>query len=77
MSFSIAWFSVCRTARTAPVSRLSFHFLWLWSNEITRISEIPNITNEENVVIAAAQGKKPVSILSDELCQDQASLSSS
>ena len=33
------------------------------SNKITLVSEIPNIINDENVIIALGQGKKPVSIL--------------
>ena len=33
------------------------------SNETTLVSEIPNITNEENVIIA--------SVLSDEFCEKQ------
>ena len=42
------------------------------SNEITLVSEIPNIINEENVVIAPGQEKNPVSILRDEFCEEQA-----
>ena len=42
------------------------------TNEITLISEIPNIINEENVIIAPRQGKTPVSVLGDELCEEQA-----
>ena len=42
------------------------------SNETTLISEIPNIINEENITIAPGQRKKPVSILSDEFCEEQA-----
>ena len=34
-------------------------------NETTLASEIPNIINEENVIIAPGQGKIPVSILRD------------
>ena len=38
------------------------------SHETTLVSEIPNIIiiNEGDVIIAPGQGKKPVSILSDE-----------
>ena len=36
------------------------------------MSEIPNITDQENVIIAPGQGKTPVSILSDEFCEEQA-----
>ena len=42
------------------------------SNETTLISEIPNIINEEKITIAPGQRKKPVSILSDEFCEEQA-----
>ena len=38
------------------------------TNETTLISEIPNIINEENIIIAPGQGKTPVSILGDEFC---------
>ena len=41
------------------------------SNETTLVSEIPNIINDENVIIAPGQGKNPVSILSDEFCEEQ------
>ena len=34
-------------------------------NETTLASEIPNIINEENVIIAPGRGKIPVSILRD------------
>ena len=34
-------------------------------NETTLVSEIPNIINKENVLIAPGQGKKTVSILND------------
>ena len=44
------------------------------SNETTLVSDIPNIINDENVIIAKGQGKKPVSILSDEFCEEQAFL---
>ena len=42
------------------------------SKETTLVSEIPNIINEENVIIAPGQGKIPVSILRDEFCEEQA-----
>ena len=42
------------------------------SNETVLVSEIPSIINDENVIIAPGQGKKPVSILSDEFCEEQA-----
>ena len=42
------------------------------TNEITLISEIPNIINEENVIIAPGEGKTPVSVLGEELCKEQA-----
>ena len=41
------------------------------SNEATLVSEIPNIINEENVIISPGQGKKTVSILSDEFSEEQ------
>ena len=44
------------------------------TNENTLISEIPNIINLENVVIAPSQGKTPVSILGNEFCEEQAFL---
>ena len=37
------------------------------TNETNLISEIPNITNEENVIIVPGQEKTPVSILGNEL----------
>ena len=42
------------------------------SNETTFASKIPNIINDENGVIVPWQGKNPVSILSDECCEEQA-----
>ena len=36
------------------------------------MSEIPNIVDEKNIIIARGQGKTPVSILSDEFCEGQA-----
>ena len=42
------------------------------SNETPLVSEIPFIINDENVIIASEQRKKPVSILSDEFCEEQA-----
>ena len=42
------------------------------SNEITLVSEIPNIINNKNNIIASGQRKTPVSILSDEFCEEQA-----
>ena len=47
------------------------------SSETTLVSEIPNIIDEENVIIAPAQGKTPVSILSVKFCEEQASSSPS
>ena len=44
------------------------------SNKTTLVSDIPNIINDENVIIAPWQGKKPASILSDEFCEEQAFL---
>ena len=44
------------------------------SNETPLVSEIPSIIHDENVVITSEQGKKPVSILSDEFCEEQAFL---
>ena len=41
------------------------------SNETTPVSEIPNIIDEENVIIAPGQGKTPVLILSDKFCEEQ------
>ena len=41
-------------------------------NETALVSEFPSIINDENVIIAPGQGKKPVSILSDEFCEEQA-----
>ena len=42
------------------------------SNETTLVSEIPSIINDKNVIIARGQGKKRVSILNDEFCEEQA-----
>ena len=36
------------------------------SNGAILVSEIPNIINHQNVIIAPGQGKKPVSVLRDE-----------
>ena len=41
------------------------------SNETTLVSEILNIINKKNVIIAPGQGKKPLSILSDEFFEEQ------
>ena len=41
------------------------------SNETTLVSEIPNIINGENTIIAPGQVKTSVSILSDEFCIEQ------
>ena len=41
------------------------------ANETILTSEIPNIINEENLIIAPGQGKRPVSILGDEFCEEQ------
>ena len=41
------------------------------SNETTLISEIPDIINEEKVIIAPGQGKTPISISIDESCKEQ------
>ena len=40
-------------------------------NETTFVSQIPNIINEENFIIAAEQGKESALILSDEFCEEQ------
>ena len=40
------------------------------SNEKVFISEIPYIINDEIVTIAPGQGKKAISILSDEICEE-------
>ena len=42
------------------------------SNETALVSEIPSIINDKNVIIAPGQEKKPVSILNDEFCEEQA-----
>ena len=44
------------------------------SNETTLFSEIQNIINDENVIIAPGQGKKPISILSYEFLEEKAFL---
>ena len=41
------------------------------SNETALVSRIVSIINAENVIIAPAQGKNSVSILNDELCEEQ------
>ena len=41
------------------------------SNETTLDSEIPNIINKENFIIAPSQGKKLLLILSDEFFEEQ------
>ena len=41
------------------------------SNETTLVSDIPNIINEEDVIIAPEQGKKTVLILNNEFCKKQ------
>ena len=42
------------------------------SNETTLVSQIPSIINDEVLKITLEQGKKPVSILNDEFCEEQA-----
>ena len=42
------------------------------SNETTLISEIPKIINDENALTETGQGKKRLSILSNEFCENQA-----
>ena len=42
------------------------------SNETSLASEIPYIINNENIIIILGQWKKLVSVLSDELCEEQA-----
>ena len=42
------------------------------SNETALISEIPSIVDNENLIVAPGQGKTPVSIASDELCEELA-----
>ena len=42
------------------------------SNETTLVSNIPNIVSNENIIIAPGQEKTPVSVLSDEFCEEQA-----
>ena len=42
------------------------------SNETTLVPEIPNIISEKHVITVPGQGKNPVSILSDEFCEEQA-----
>ena len=43
-------------------------------NETTLVSNILNIISKENVIIAIRQGNKPVLILSDKFCEEQAFL---
>ena len=40
------------------------------ANEAILVSEIPNLINNENVIIAPRQEKKPISILSNEFCEE-------
>ena len=40
------------------------------SNETVFISEIPHITNDENVVIGSGLGKKPLLFLKVEICEE-------
>ena len=49
---------------------LSMHRTGL--NETAFVSEIPSIINDENVITAPGQRKKPVSVLSDESCKEEA-----
>ena len=42
------------------------------SNETALVSEIPSIINNKNVIIASGQWKKPVSVLNNEFCEEQA-----
>ena len=42
------------------------------SHEAVLVSEITSIINDENIIIALEQGKKPVSILNDEFFDEQA-----
>ena len=41
------------------------------SNETTLVSDIPNIVNNENIILAPGQEKTPVSVLNDEFCGEQ------
>ena len=41
------------------------------SNKTTLVSGIPNIINDENVIVSPRQGKKLISILSNEFCKEQ------
>ena len=41
------------------------------SNETTLVCDIPNIVSNQNIIIAPGQGKTPVSVLSDEFCEEQ------
>ena len=40
------------------------------SNKKALVSEIPSMINDENVIISQGEGKKTVSILNDEFCED-------
>ena len=42
------------------------------SNEANFVSQIPSIINDEVLKVTLEQGKKPVSILNDELSEEQA-----
>ena len=42
------------------------------SKETTLVSAIPNIVSNQNNIIAPGQGKTPISVLSDEFCEEQA-----
>ena len=61
------WNRVCFSWRSLNISRTA-------SNETALVSDIPNIINDENVIIAPGQGKKTVPFLSDEFCEEPAFL---
>ena len=42
------------------------------SNETALICEIPNIVEDENLIVAPGQGKTPVPIVNDEFCEELA-----
>ena len=44
------------------------------SNETNLASDIPNIINDQNIIIETGLGKEPVSILSDKFSEEQAFL---
>ena len=45
---------------------------WIATNETSLISEVPHLVNENKIILAPGQNKAPLSILSDDHCEEVA-----